>query len=192
MEERMKKILLFLAIAFFATMFISSQAQAILTADFAWNPQQGVVNQPIKFTGYPTGATGAFTYLWDFGDGATSTANPVTHTFTTANTYQVVLKTTDAVPSTVTTIHSVTVHTTLAGAQGTFPVLLVLLYVLTLQLALMGTYEPTCFLLAGLTGIFSTIESFSFAQSVPLSTLNAASAILLITIGIMRQRKARK
>ncbi|MFY7885086.1 MAG: SdrD B-like domain-containing protein, partial [Dolichospermum sp.] len=52
---------------------------------------QCVTGNSFSFTSNVTGATGALTYLWNFGDGTTSTlANP-THTYTTAGEYDVTL-----------------------------------------------------------------------------------------------------
>jgi PKD repeat protein len=48
------------------------------------------INFAASSLGYNFGC-GAHTYSWNFGDGGTATGSPVTHTFATANTYNVVL-----------------------------------------------------------------------------------------------------
>jgi PKD repeat protein/sugar lactone lactonase YvrE len=51
----------------------------------------------VQFTDTSTG--GAHTLLWDFGDGATSTLNPKTYTYSSPGTYQVTLTATYSGPS---------------------------------------------------------------------------------------------
>jgi PKD repeat protein len=61
----------------------------------AGGPYYGIVNQEIQFTGSVIGGTSPYTWLWDFGDGETSTQQNPTHTYTTANNYTVTLTVTD-------------------------------------------------------------------------------------------------
>lgn len=69
---------------------------AIPTAGFSANPTSAcVVPHQVNFTNNSTG-TGAMSYLWDFGDGGTSTqANPG-HTYNAFGNYTVTLIVTDA------------------------------------------------------------------------------------------------
>jgi PKD repeat protein len=59
-----------------------------LTCD-ASAPQSGVKNIPITFTATSTtqDCTSSVTYLWDFGDGQSSTSQNPSHTYTNAGTY---------------------------------------------------------------------------------------------------------
>lgn len=60
----------------------------IPTADFTWSPNPALENTRTRFTNLSIGAT---RYLWNFGDGATSTeVNPV-HQFNATDTFNVVL-----------------------------------------------------------------------------------------------------
>ena len=53
-----------------------------------------------------------FTYLWDFGDGTTSTASAMTHTFPSAGTYTLRLTVTDGWGKSANTTRQVTVAAT--------------------------------------------------------------------------------
>lgn len=55
----------------------------------ASSPQTGLINVASAFTASSTaeGCTQAVSYLWDFGDGQTSTSQNPSHTYTTAGTY---------------------------------------------------------------------------------------------------------
>ncbi len=55
-----------------------------------FSAEGGCVGKPISFLNYST--DGAVNYLWDFGDGNTSTVRNPTHTYTTPGTYKVWLK----------------------------------------------------------------------------------------------------
>lgn len=60
----------------------------IPTADFSWSPNPPIENTKTSFTNLSVGAT---RYLWDFGDGETSTeVNPV-HQFNKTDTFKVLL-----------------------------------------------------------------------------------------------------
>ena len=59
------------------------------TADFTASPTSGTGPLTVDFT--DTSANAPSTWAWDFGDGATSTAQNPTHTYTTAGSYAVSL-----------------------------------------------------------------------------------------------------
>lgn len=61
-------------------------------ANFTWSPFEPRVNQTIQFTDASAGATA---WLWDFGDGATSTAQHPTHAYASSGQKTVKLKVTN-------------------------------------------------------------------------------------------------
>jgi hypothetical protein len=63
-------------------------------AGFTYAPAAPVAGESVSFTNTTTG-TAPITYLWDFGDGATSTAEHPTHTFAAAGSYVVTLTATN-------------------------------------------------------------------------------------------------
>jgi len=69
-----------------------------------------------QFNNMSTGSGGA-TFLWNFGDGATSTANHPTHTYINAGTYQVSLTQTPTSGPPETTTKTLMISTT--GPSGT-------------------------------------------------------------------------
>jgi len=71
--------------------------------------QTEVAGRTITVTGHGEGPAPVVSYLWDLGDGTTRTGPTLTHTYTSAGTYQVTLTVTDSVDDTATT--SVTVET---------------------------------------------------------------------------------
>ncbi len=65
-----------------------------LKAAFTAAPAAGESPLPVTFDAGPSTGN-IISYDWLFGDGETGTGNPVTHTFTSAGSYTVTLKTTD-------------------------------------------------------------------------------------------------
>jgi plastocyanin len=45
-------------------------------------PRSGDTPLTVRFTAFPSGGTGSYDFLWQFGDGATSTARRPAHTYT--------------------------------------------------------------------------------------------------------------
>jgi len=68
----------------------------VLMAD-ANGPYTGVVGEPVQFVGNVIGGAAPYSWMWDFGDGFTSTERTPVHTFTEIGTYQITLTVTDAV-----------------------------------------------------------------------------------------------
>lgn len=67
-------------------------------ADFTWSPLQPYENQTVRFdasASTPDGGT-ITSYSWNFGDGRFGTGKTVTHIYTTAGTYKVILNVTDS------------------------------------------------------------------------------------------------
>jgi PKD repeat protein len=64
-------------------------------ADFSGNPVSGSPPLTVAFTDKSTGAT-PLTYLWDFGDGGTSTSSNPTHTYAANGAYAVTLTVTNS------------------------------------------------------------------------------------------------
>ncbi len=59
-------------------------------------PYNGIVNTSVAFTGAVYGGQPGFSWFWDFGDGATSTQQNPTHTFTSVGEYTITLTVTDS------------------------------------------------------------------------------------------------
>lgn len=63
-------------------------------ANFTGTPRQGLAPITVQFTDTSTGSPTS--WLWNFGDGSTSTDQNPSHTFTSANTYDITLKVTNS------------------------------------------------------------------------------------------------
>lgn len=61
------------------------------------SPTTGFTNISNQFYGLAEGGTATYSYSWTFGDGGTSTLQNPTHTYTSANTFTVVLTVTDGI-----------------------------------------------------------------------------------------------
>src|SRR5207249_3426280 len=75
-----------------ATVAISPLA---LTTDFTF-PSSITPGTAATFTATTSGGTTPYTYAWTFGDGATGTGNPASHTYSTTGPFTVTLTVTDA------------------------------------------------------------------------------------------------
>jgi PKD repeat protein len=67
-----------------------------LVAGFSADRTAVVVGQTVTFTDNSTGGVGTLSYLWEFGDGQTSTAPNPTHAYSAFGTYTVKLTVTDS------------------------------------------------------------------------------------------------
>lgn len=77
-----------------------------LTAS-ANGPYTPHINTSQYFAGSASGGLAPYTWLWNFGDGATSTLQNPSHTYTTAGVYDVSLQVSDSnSPQAVTTVHT--------------------------------------------------------------------------------------
>jgi len=84
----------------------------ITWVDWNWTPTYPRTGQVVTFTvtGFtPVTATTPITYQWDFDDGGSATGNPVYHTFTVSDTYQVYLTATNQCGGPVGMAHNVVV-----------------------------------------------------------------------------------
>jgi len=96
------------------------------TASFTYSPEKPVVNQTVTFNASDsTDPDGTFVkYEWDFGDENTGTREVITHAFSSAGDYTVILTVTDADEATNTTSKVVNVYPEVllfdTGA-GTYP-----------------------------------------------------------------------
>jgi len=76
-----------------------------LTSSFATTPISPIQNQLATFTAYAIGGKSPYSFSWSFGDGATTTGSPATHSYSTLGAYLVSLTTTDSA-------HATNVYTT--------------------------------------------------------------------------------
>ena len=95
-------------------------AQRLVPA--AFTPPSGArATQPASFDGSNSGTVGdpAVTWLWDFGDGTSSTGpnHTVAHTYSGSGVYKVVLTVVDALSNSNTVSHSVNVGTALPAEE---------------------------------------------------------------------------
>ncbi|WP_084724617.1 PKD domain-containing protein [Streptacidiphilus melanogenes] len=72
------------------------QGSTPLSASATGSPTTGNAPLTENFTGSATGGTAPYTYSWNFGDGATSTAQNPSHTYSAAGTYTATLTVTDS------------------------------------------------------------------------------------------------
>lgn len=81
------------------TATISVSGSSTLQVSLSVSPTSGVSPLTVMLGGSAVGGTGPYTYLWNFGDGTTSTASPLTeptHVYTSVGTYTVYLTATDS------------------------------------------------------------------------------------------------
>src|SRR5437879_13886649 len=59
------------------------------------SPSSPVVNQSVTFNGSASGGIIPYSFSWNFGDGEAGSGQTITHTYTTAQEFNVTLTTTD-------------------------------------------------------------------------------------------------
>ena len=75
-------------------------AATAVAAEFVASPLSGVQDLSVRFTDQSTGTPVPASWLWSFGDSATSTEQNPTHVYTTVGTYTVVLTVENTTPTT--------------------------------------------------------------------------------------------
>ena len=98
-----------------------SVAPSPLTASFAMTLSSGlIVGQLASFAASVSGGTSPYTFNWNFGDGTTTSGNPVNHSFNVPGTYTVTVTVTDANAMTATVpadilVNPLTLAVTISG-----------------------------------------------------------------------------
>jgi PKD repeat protein len=80
---------------------VQSNPATVPVSDFAATPTQGTAPLAVRFTDLSSG--GPTSWLWTFGDGATSTLRDPSHTYASAGVYDVTLRASNALGSHTTT-----------------------------------------------------------------------------------------
>jgi len=91
------------------------QGSTPLSASASGAPTTGNAPLNVSFTGSATGGTAPYSYSWNFGDGATSTAQNPSHTYTAAGTYTATLTVTDSSSPAMKATASVTTNVSAVG-----------------------------------------------------------------------------
>jgi PKD repeat protein len=82
--------------------------EPVAFADFSWTPPTPTAGQVVTLTAAATG-TAPISYTWDLGDGTPASGPTVTHTYSMAGIYPVVLTAANCATATRTVTHTVTV-----------------------------------------------------------------------------------
>src|SRR3989454_1034843 len=75
---------------------VSNPPPTPLTTSSTYSPTSPQVGQQVSFSGSASGGTSPYTFNWTFGDGSSGTGSTVTHTYTSAGTFTVVLTVKDS------------------------------------------------------------------------------------------------
>lgn len=86
-----------------------SQSSQSLTAGFSYTPSSPQPGQTVSFTGSATGGSPPYSFSWSFGDGASATGNPVSHSYSAAGSYTATLRVTDSTSASVSSTQIITV-----------------------------------------------------------------------------------
>jgi PKD repeat protein len=78
------------------TEFFGTSTPPMLSASITHTPSSPQVGQTVSFIGSASGGTSPYSYAWNFGDGSTGTSSSVTHAYSSAGTFTVVLTVKDS------------------------------------------------------------------------------------------------
>jgi PKD repeat protein len=92
-----------------------------LGVSFTYNPSSPTVNQAVTFTATTSGGVGTPNFIWSFGDGSNSTANPAAHTYTSSGLFNVTVTATDADGVRATSSQTTTVAAALSASFAYSP-----------------------------------------------------------------------
>ena len=79
-----------------APISITATSAAQLAATSSASATSGLIPLTVNFTGSASGGTAPYTFAWSFGDGATSSMQNPSHTFSSVGTFSVILSVTDS------------------------------------------------------------------------------------------------
>jgi PKD repeat protein len=91
------------------------QGATPLSASATGSPSTGNAPLAVNFTGSATGGAAPYTYSWNFGDGATSTTQNPSHTYSASGTYTATLTVTDSSSPAKTATSQVTTNVSAVG-----------------------------------------------------------------------------
>ena len=77
----------------------------------AGGPYEGIVGEPIQFTGIVEGGVPPYVFEWDFGDTTTSTEQSPAHAYLTAGTYEAIFTVVDTLNTVARDTATVTIRT---------------------------------------------------------------------------------
>jgi PKD repeat protein len=135
--------------------------------DFTGTPTAGAAPLTVQFTAFSTGFTGPETYLWDLGDGSTSTVRNASHIYTTPGAYTVSLTVTGSDGYSETMVKTGYINTEIPSIE----------LVLTMDESLVSneSVQPTQTVPQAQS--VSMAKSARYAQSIPMA--QSASPVML-------------
>jgi PKD repeat protein len=68
---------------------------APLSTSFNYSPSTPTAGQRVTFAAFANGGTSPYSFSWSFGDGSTGTGSPVSHTYSSAGSFTIILTSSD-------------------------------------------------------------------------------------------------
>src|SRR5205807_7157385 len=78
------------------TVTVSSPPPPTLIASFTYTPTSPLVGQQVTFVASVSGGTAPYSFSWSFGDGSIGSGSTVTHAYSSAGTFSVILVVSDS------------------------------------------------------------------------------------------------